>query len=109
MPPLAALPALAARVHGRTRGYAGTRAAMRPGMTKLIILCSLSLSLAACKDKSPSCDDVVAHTMSLLPPELAGQIKKPDALAKCEKLSPEARACAMKATSMEDLMKCPKS
>ena len=81
---------------------------MRPGMTKLIILCSLSLSLVACKKSAPSCADLVAHTTSILPPAFAAQVQKSDALAKCEKLSPEARACAMKATSMEDLMKCPK-
>jgi hypothetical protein len=33
---------------------------------------------------------------------------KADGLAKCEKMKPESRQCALDAKSMEDLMKCPR-
>ena len=65
--------------------------------------------LAGCKKKQPSCDEVVDHTLSLMPPEVQGKLKdgKADAIAKCEKMSPESRKCAVDAKSLEELMKCP--
>jgi hypothetical protein len=80
-------------------------------MKTLVLTCLASLALAAgCSKKSGSCEDVFDHTVSLLPAEMKGQIAdhKADAIAKCEKMSPEARTCALEATKLEDLMKCPK-
>jgi len=74
----------------------------------MMILLSLSLATAACKKKEASCGDIVDHTMSLMPEELRANIKKDDAVAKCEKLSPESRQCAADAKTLDDLMKCPK-
>ena len=34
---------------------------------------------------------------------------KGDAIAKCEKMSPAARKCALDAKSMEELMQCPRN
>jgi hypothetical protein len=77
-------------------------------MTKLHVLLALSL-VAACHKKSASCEDVYNHTLSLMPAAMQGKLKdgKADAIARCEKLSPEARTCALNAKSLEDLMKCP--
>jgi hypothetical protein len=83
-----------------------------PTMKTLILSTVLSLTLVAgCKKKESDCEAIYAHTMSLLPAELKGDLKedKADAIAKCEKLSPEARKCALGAKSLEDLMKCPRS
>jgi hypothetical protein len=79
-------------------------------MTKLILPSLLALSLVSgCKKKEASCDAVFDHTVSLMPAEMQGKLKdgKADAVARCEKMSPEARACALAAKSLEDLMKCP--
>jgi hypothetical protein len=77
---------------------------------KTIILLASLLSFTGCK-KSGSCEDIYNHTKSLLPDAMKSAMdgKKDDAIAKCEKLSPQARQCALDATSLEDLMKCPKS
>ncbi len=80
-------------------------------MNKLIVSSLVSLALAAgCSKKSGSCEEVYDHTVSLLPAEMKDQMagQKEQAIAKCEKLSDEARKCALDASSMEDLMKCPK-
>jgi hypothetical protein len=80
-------------------------------MKNLLLPSLLAVSLVSgCKKKAPSCDDVVDHTLSLMPPEMQGKLKgdKADAIAKCEKMSPESRKCALDAKSLENLMKCPR-
>ena len=79
-------------------------------MKTLIVSALASLALTAgCSKKSGSCEEVFDHTVSLLPDGMKDQMagQKDAAIAKCEKLSPEARKCALDATSMDDLMKCP--
>jgi hypothetical protein len=79
-------------------------------MTKLLLPSLLALSLVSgCKKKEASCDAVFDHTVSLMPAEMQAKVKegKADAIAKCEKMSPEARKCALDAKALEDLMKCP--
>jgi hypothetical protein len=81
-------------------------------MKNIMLLSLLSLAVVSgCKKSGSDCEQLFDHTLSLMPPELQAKVKdsKTDALAKCEKLSPEARSCAMAATSLEDLMKCPHS
>ncbi|MEO8705257.1 MAG: hypothetical protein ABI867_34765 [Kofleriaceae bacterium] len=79
---------------------------------KTLFLASFLVVLAAgCSKKSDSsCEAVYEHTLSLVPDGLKGSMegKKAEALAKCEKLSPEARQCALDAAAFEDLMKCPR-
>jgi hypothetical protein len=77
-------------------------------MKNLLIPSLLAISLLGCKKKAPSCEDVVDHTLSLMPAAMKGQLaaSKADAIAKCEKMSPAARTCALDAKSLEDLMKC---
>jgi hypothetical protein len=80
-------------------------------MKTLLVSCLASLALVAgCSKKSGSCEEVFDHTVSLLPDGMKDQMagQKDAAIAKCEKLSPESRKCALDASSMEDLMKCPK-
>jgi hypothetical protein len=62
------------------------------------------------KQSDSSCEAVYEHTLSLVPDGLKGNMegKKADAIAKCEKMSPEARRCALDASSLEDLSKCPR-
>lgn len=71
---------------------------------------SLLLAATACSKKEPTCEDIYDHTLSLMPAELKDKVSgsKEDGIKKCEKMSPEARSCAMDASSMEDLMKCPR-
>jgi hypothetical protein len=79
-------------------------------MKNLLVPSLLAVSLlAGCKKKQPSCDEVFDHTVSLMPPEVQGKLKdgKADAIAKCEKMSPESKKCALDAKSLDDLMKCP--
>jgi hypothetical protein len=80
-------------------------------MMKHILLSSLlAVSLlAGCKKSGSDCEKVFDHTVSLMPAEMQGKLEdgKADAIAKCEKMSPEARKCALDATSLEELMKCP--
>lgn len=80
--------------------------------TKSFVLSTaLALTLfAGCSKKEGDCDAVFEHTVSLMPAEMQAKMKdgKQQALAKCEKLSPAARKCALDAASLEDLMKCPK-
>ena len=70
----------------------------------------LSLSLIGCSKKS-DCEQIYEHTVSLLPAEMKAQVEqgKAEAIGKCEKMSPEARKCALDAQSLADLMKCPRS
>jgi hypothetical protein len=77
-------------------------------MKTILLSCVLSLAFG-CSKKSGSCEDIVDHTVSLLPAEMKDKMAdgKADAIAKCEKMSPEARKCAADASSLEDLMKCP--
>jgi hypothetical protein len=81
-------------------------------MNKLIVATILALTTmtTACSKKSNSCDAIVDHTLTLLPNEMKSMVAgdKASAVAKCEKMSPEARQCAADANSLEDLMKCPK-
>ncbi len=79
-------------------------------MSKLITASLLSLVLVAGCKKAPKCEEVYDHTMSLLPDEMKAKASgsKDDAIAKCEKASPEAQQCALDAKSLEDLMKCPR-
>ena len=80
-------------------------------MMKTLILSTIlsTLLVTGCKKKGSECEQIVDHTMQLLPPELQAKLKdgRADAIAKCEKSSPEARKCASEAKSIEDLMKCP--
>jgi hypothetical protein len=80
---------------------------------KTIILSSilaLSLVTGCSKKGGTSCEDLYDHTLSLMPAAMQSQLKdgKAEAIAKCEKLSPEARKCAFDASSLDDLMKCPR-
>jgi len=81
-------------------------------MKTLTIVCSAIafIALAGCGKQQPKCDEIVEHTMSLVPAEIKAKMesKKDEAIAKCEKMEPEARQCAADAKTMEDLMKCPK-
>ena len=80
-------------------------------MKTLIVSALAALALTAgCSKKSGSCEEIFDHTVSLLPEGMKDQMagQKDQAIAKCEKLSPEARKCALDATSLDDLMKCPK-
>lgn len=78
---------------------------------KTIMFVAAILSATACSKKGSECEQVFDHTVSLLPDEMKSQASqgKDKAIEKCEKASPEARSCALAATSMEDLMKCPRS
>ena len=80
-------------------------------MKTLIISALVSIALTAgCSKKSGSCEEVFDHTVSLLPDGMKDQMagQKEQAIAKCEKLPEEARKCAMDASSLDELMKCPK-
>jgi hypothetical protein len=112
LPDLAALPALAA-APTRSRAVALARASQsaRSMTNKMIVSCLMSIVIAAgCSKKSGSCEEVYDHTVSLLPAEMKDQMagQKEQAIAKCEKLPEEARKCAMDASSLDELMKCPK-
>jgi len=81
----------------------------RRAMKNLILIALLGM--AACKSKS-KCDQVVDHTLELMPDDFkkgmdtdAGREK---AIGKCEAASDEAKQCALDAKSMDDLMKCPR-
>ena len=78
-------------------------------MKKLILIALLGIT--ACKSKS-KCDQVVDHTLELMPDEYKkGMDSGPGrdkAIGKCEAASDEAKQCALDAKSMEDLMKCPR-
>ena len=81
-------------------------------MKKLMMFAFVSLSLsslAACSKKGSKCEQVYDHTLSLLPAEMKDKVAagKDQAIAKCEKASPEAQQCALDAKSFEDLLKCP--
>lgn len=71
---------------------------------------AILLFAGACSKGGSDCDKIFDKTVGYMPAEMQSQIKdhKDDAIAKCEKMSPEAKSCAMAASSMEELMKCPK-
>jgi hypothetical protein len=78
---------------------------------KKMLMFAFAVSLAtACSKKEPSCEDVFEHTKSLAPEGFREQMeaKKDKSIAKCEKLSADAKKCAMDAKTMEDLQKCPR-
>ena len=77
-------------------------------MLKHLLFVSFAL-VAGCSKKS-ECEQLFDHTVSLLPAEMKDKLSgsKADAIGKCEKMSPEAKKCALDASSLEDLMKCPK-
>lgn len=81
-------------------------------MSKLLSLSFVSLlAFAGCSKKGSECEQLFDHTLSLMPAEFKDKAAegKDKAIAKCEKMSPEARKCALDASSMEDLMKCPRN
>jgi hypothetical protein len=81
-------------------------------MTKRMFMFAFVVSLtAACSKKKASCEEVFAHTRSLAPEGMreAMEAQKESALGKCEKMSDEAKQCAMDAKTLEDLQKCPRS
>lgn len=81
-------------------------------MKKLMMFAfAATLATTACsKDKTPSCEDVFNHTKKLAPAELQDMMEKSraQAIEKCGKLSAEAKQCAMKASTLEELQKCPR-
>ena len=80
-------------------------------MKKIMCLALLFTLATGCSKKEATCSDIVDHTISIMPAEFKDKVAadKDKAIAKCEKLSPEAKKCAMDAASMEDLMKCPRT
>jgi hypothetical protein len=81
-------------------------------MTKKLMMFAFVTALATgCSKKTPSCDEIFEHTKSIAPAEMRDMLeqKKESAIAKCEKMSDEAKRCAADAKSMEDLQKCPRS
>jgi hypothetical protein len=112
---VAALPTLAASSTSDP-AVARARALQCRSLTmknNIVIALGLALALAttACKKSGSECERVFDHTVSLMPAEMKGKLAegKADAIAKCEKLSPEARKCALDAKGLEDLMRCPRS
>jgi hypothetical protein len=82
---------------------------LAPAMKTLILSSSLAFALLAGCSKKSKCEEIFDHTMSLVPAELSDKLKdtKDAAIGKCEKLSDEAKDCALKAASMADLSSCP--
>jgi hypothetical protein len=80
-------------------------------MKKLMMFMFVSLLATACSKKAKSCEDIFEHTKSLAPPAMQEAMvsKKESAIAKCEKMSDEAKQCAGDAKTLEDLQKCPRS
>ncbi len=72
---------------------------------------ALAFLTTGCSKKPSQCEQIFEHTVSLVPAEMQAKVKeqKTDAIAKCEKMSPEARQCALEAKDMGALMQCPKS
>jgi hypothetical protein len=76
------------------------------------VICSLLFVAAATGcSKGSDCDKIFDKTLSWVPAEMQDQVKehKDEAIAKCEKMSPEAKECAANATSMAELRKCAKN
>jgi hypothetical protein len=81
-------------------------------MKTLIVSTILALTAGTgCSKKSNSCEAIYDHTITLVPAEMKAALEsgKAEAIAKCEKASPESRQCAADAESLADLMKCPKN
>lgn len=78
-------------------------------MRTIALLSTLVLSLsfaAGCGGSdAPSCAKVVDHIGKLMEMEIPAD-ERPAAIAKCEKEPAAKRACALKATSVEQLMAC---
>jgi hypothetical protein len=109
----AELPAKPAILLGRRAAYPLQSREIHKEMTqmkKLVMLAFVAALAVGCSKKKASCEDVYAHTLSLAPPEMREMFEKnkEGALKKCEKLSEEARSCAMAAKTMADLQKCPR-
>lgn len=67
-----------------------------------------SLATFACGGKEPTCENVVDHTLGLMPAEFKKQMgDKKVLIEQCEKeTTEEQRKCALEAKDMEALMKC---
>ncbi len=80
-------------------------------MKKLMLFAFVTALATGCSKKKPSCEDIYEHTKSLAPAEMREMFekKKDSAIEKCEKLSDDAKQCAMDAKTMEDLQKCSRS
>jgi hypothetical protein len=80
-------------------------------MKKLMMFAFVATLAVGCSKKKASCDEIFEHTKSIAPAEMREMMeqKKESAIGKCEKMSDEAKQCAMDAKSMEDLQKCPRS
>jgi hypothetical protein len=77
-------------------------------MRTIALLSTLVLSLtfgAGCGDDAPSCSKVVDHIGKLMGMEIPAD-QKPGMIAECEKEPASKRACAMKATTPDQLMAC---
>jgi hypothetical protein len=109
MPQLAAR-APTVRIVGAARTLHMGSPARRSTMKSIIVASILSMTIFGCSKKN-DCEQIVDHTVSLMPPEWKAQVEqsKAEAIGKCEKMSPEAKKCALDAQSLADLMKCPKS
>lgn len=79
-------------------------------ITASVLALSLVTATGCGGDDGATCDKVVDHTLSIMPEEFKSQMgDKKELIAQCEKkTTPEGRECALKAKSMEDLMKCPR-
>ncbi|MGN6107666.1 MAG: hypothetical protein ACTHU0_21330 [Kofleriaceae bacterium] len=77
-------------------------------MMKFWIACVFAAVAATGCKKTPSCEEVFEHTKSLAPDEMKQLLEgqKENAIGKCEKMSDDAKKCAMDAKSMADLQKC---
>lgn len=69
------------------------------------LLLSLTLGAGCGGDDAPSCGKVVDHIGKLMEMEIPAD-QKPEMIAKCEKEPASKRACALKATTVEQLMAC---
>ena len=81
-------------------------------MTRLIAIAlsfSAFVALPACGKGGggSSCDDLVDHIQDISGVKIPDDAK-PGALAKCEKMKPEERDCAFKASDLAGLMACRK-
>ena len=76
----------------------------------LMFAFAVSLATACSKKETPSCEAIFEHTKSIAPDELKASMdaRKDRSIAKCEKMSADAKKCAYEAKSMEDLQKCPR-
>ncbi len=80
-------------------------------MKKLMMFAFVAAIATGCSKKKASCEEVFTHTKSLAPAAMqeAMEAKRERAIGQCEKMSDEAKQCAMDAKTMDDLQKCPRS